>query len=98
MLWFDAMTTQNKQQMIVAIAVNIGLAQLLANWLGFPRWAGTVAASSAMVAASRPALLPPRVRQALEVVVLPGNLAANLVETHPQLKKECNCDDHSKQG
>jgi len=85
------MSTENKRQMIVAIAVNIGLAQLLANWLGFPRWTGTIAASSAMVAASRPALLPPRVREALNLVVLPGNIAANMIETHPK-EKECSCE------
>ncbi len=81
----------NRTQLVVAVAVNLAVGQLVASWLGFPRWAGTVAASGAMVAASRPAQLSPPVRQVLQVAVLPGAVAAELVEPNHVIAEECSC-------
>jgi len=87
--------TASKTQVVVAVAVNLAVAQLVATWLGFPRWAGTVAASGVMVAASAPDKLPEPIQQVVKVAVLPGNVAANLVE-EKQAIEGCNCADTHK--
>lgn len=74
------MTPGDKSRLIVAIAVNIGLAQVAATWLGFPRWAGTIAAGGAMAAASMPDQIPAPARGVVQLAVLPGNLAAQLLD------------------
>jgi hypothetical protein len=52
---------------------------MLSSWLGFPRWAGTVAAGGAMAAASIPNQLAKPVLQVVEIAVLPGSVAAKAI-------------------
>jgi hypothetical protein len=73
------MTQTDKTRLIVAVAVNIAVAQMLASWLGFPRWTGTLAAGGAMAAASMPNKLAKPVLQVVEVAVLPGSVAAKAI-------------------
>jgi hypothetical protein len=85
----------DKSRMIVAIAVNIGVGQVVASWLGFPRWAGTVAAGGAMAAASMQDSLPPLARPVVQIAVLPGNLTAQLLEDNQAtLGEPCKCDNN----
>jgi len=74
------MTPGEKSRMIVAIAVNLAVGQVAASWLGFPRWVGTVAAGGAMAAASMPDALPAPARGIVQLAVLPGNLAAQVLD------------------
>jgi len=66
----------DKTRLVVAVAVNLAVGQAAAAWLGFPRWAGSVFAGGAMAAASRPDQLPDPARELVQLLVLPGNLAA----------------------
>ncbi len=74
------MTQGEKTRMIVAIATNIAIGQLAATYLGFPRWAGTVVAGGAMAAASVPDSLPAPARGAVQLLVLPGSLVAQVLD------------------
>ena len=74
------MNEGDKTRLIVAIGVNLAVGQLGATWLGLPRWAGTLLAGGAMAAASRPDDLPPPVRGAVQLIVLPGNLVAQALD------------------
>lgn len=68
-----------QQKLIVAIAVNISAGQIVARTLGLPRWAGTVTAGAAMAAASKPEQLAPIVRGAVDLLVLPGKIVAEIL-------------------
>ena len=74
------MNPGDRTRMIVAIATNLAVGQLAATWLGFPRWAGTVVAGGAMAAASVPDTLPAPARGAVQQLVLPGNLVAQVLD------------------
>lgn len=74
-----------QQKLIVAIAVNIAAGQIVARTLGLPRWAGTVTAGAAMAAASKPEQLAPVVRGAVDLVVLPGKVVAELLVNQKNL-------------
>jgi len=74
------MNPGDRTRMIVAIATNLAVGQLAATWLGFPRWAGTVVAGGAMAAASVPDTLPAPARGAVQLLVLPGNLVAQVLD------------------
>jgi hypothetical protein len=70
----------DRTRLIVAIATNLAIGQVAASWLGFPRWAGTVVAGGAMAAASMPDQLPGPARGVVELIVLPGNLVAQVLD------------------
>jgi len=74
------MNPGDKTRLIVAIATNLAIGQLAAKWLGFPRYAGTIAAGAAMAAASVPDQLPAPARAAVQLAVLPGNLVAQALD------------------
>ena len=74
------MNTGDKTRLIVAIATNLAVGQLAANWLGFPRYVGTIAAGAAMAAASVPDQLPAPARGVAQLLVLPGNLVAQVLD------------------
>ena len=81
------MTGSEQKRLIVAIAVNIAAGQAAAATLGFPRWAGTVTAGAAMAAASQPQNLSPLVRGAVDLIVLPGRIASDVLTK--QAKVSC---------
>ncbi len=88
------MSPGERSRMVVAIAVNLAVGQLVAVTLGLPRWTGTVAAAGAMTAASMPENLPGLARGAVEVAVLPGNLVAQLLDDQAnklETESECQC-------
>jgi len=73
-------TPGERSRLVVAIAVNLAVGQVAASWFGFPRWVGTVAAGGAMAAASMPDNLPAPARGLVQLAVLPGNLAAQVLD------------------
>jgi hypothetical protein len=74
------MNPGDRTRLIVAIATNLAVGQVAASWLGLPRWAGTLAAGSAMAAATIPDQLPAPARGAVQLMVLPGNLVAQALD------------------
>jgi len=74
------MNPGDKTRLIVAIATNLAVGQLAAGWLGFPRCVGTIAAGAAMAAASVPDQLPGPARGVAQLLVLPGNLVAQVLD------------------
>ena len=69
----------DRARLILAIAVNLGIGQTAAAWMGLPRWTGSLVAGAAMAAASMPDQLPPAARGLVQIAVLPGNLTAQLL-------------------
>jgi hypothetical protein len=75
------MTEDTRNKLLVAAIVNVAAIQAIATSLGAPRWVGTVVAGGSMVAASQPKMLPPVARGAVNLVVLPGRIAAEILVT-----------------
>jgi len=87
-------SASDQKKLIVAIAVNIVAGQLAARSLGLPRWAGSVTAGTAMALASQPETLPPLVRGTVDVLVLPGKVVAQLLNSQGELASCCaNCSE-----
>ena len=82
------MTPGERSRLVVAIAVNLAVGQVAATWLGFPRWIGTIAAGGAMAAASMPENLPAPARGLVQLAVLPGNLAAQVLDDQAEKLSE----------
>ena len=74
------MTPGDQTRLIIAIATNLGVAQLAAKAVGLPRWAGTLIAGASMAVATQPDALPEPVRGAVQIIVLPGNLVAQALD------------------
>lgn len=82
------MKPEEQRPLIIAIAVNLAVGQLAAVTAGLPRWIGTVAAGGAMAAASQPDKLPQGIKEVVQLAVLPGNIAANILTSEPAQIKE----------
>ena len=87
------MSPGDKTRLVVAIAANLAVGQLAAAWLGFPRWAGTVVAGGAMAAATVPDTLPAPARGAVQLLVLPGNLIAQVLDDQAERLEGTPGDD-----
>lgn len=82
------MNPGDKTRLVIAVATNLAVGQLVASWLGFPRYAGTIAAGAAMAAASVPDQLPSAARGAVQLIVLPGNLVAQALDDKAEALEE----------
>jgi len=92
------MNPGDKTRLIVAVATNIAIGQIAANWFGLPRYVGTIAAGAAMAAASVPDQLPAPAREAVQLLVLPGSLVAQALNDQVDKIEGCNCAPEPEGG